>query len=624
MLKTTLGQILVNEALPEDMRDYNRVLTKKDMGKLATELAEKHPEKYREAMKRLHDVGRAAAYSTNGLSFGLKDIKPTLAVRDAQVRVQRQLRAILSNPQLDDKTRSMEILKLASSTQRELVEKVYEEARGMDNPLAHQVLGSGHGNKFSLNSIIGADMQYVDHKNEPIPIPVLRGYSQGLRPVEYFAGAFGTRKGVMDLKTATADAGFFGKQLVQMTHRLLVTGQDEDDPERQATAHDRGYPTDVDDTDNEGSFLARPVGPYKRDTLLTPKILRDIKEMGVQDILVRSPIVGGPEDGGVYAKDVGYREKRRLPPIGDYVGIAAAQALSEPVTQAQISSKHSGGVGGAGSISGFKAINSLVQVPKTYPGAASHAQLDGRVQEIREAPQGGYYVQIGGQDHYVPVDRKLQINRGDEIEAGDVLSDGIPNPAEVVKHKGIGEGRRYFVQAMRQVMQNSGIAPQRRNLELLSRGLVNHVRMTDEHASYSPEDVVPYSVLERNWQPRAGSVTGAPKSLTGHYLERPVLHYSIGTKVGKNVASTLDRYGIKQVEAHRQPPPFQPEMIRGMSNISNDQDWMTRMLGSYQQKGLLSSVHRGVTSDTAGSSFVPSLARGETFGVSGTTSGWRP
>lgn len=623
MLKTTLGQILVNEALPEDMRDYNRVLTKKDMGKLATELAEKHPDKYRESMKRLHDVGRSAAYSTNGLSFGLKDIKPTLAVRDAQVRVQRQLRAILSNPELDDKTRSLEILKLASSTQRDLVEKVYEEARGMDNPLAHQVLGSGHGNKFSLNSIIGADMQYVDHKNEPIPIPVLRGYSQGLRPVEYFAGAFGTRKGVMDLKTATADAGFFAKQLMQMTHRLLVTGHDEDDPERQATAHDRGYPTDVDDTDNEGSFLSRPVGPYKRDTLLTPKILRDIKEMGVHEILVRSPIVGGPEDGGVYAKDVGYREKRRLPPVGDYVGIAAAQALSEPVTQAQISSKHSGGVGGAGSISGFKAINALVQVPKTYPGAASHAQLDGRVQSIREAPQGGHYVQIGSQDHYVPVDRKLQVNRGDNIEAGDVLSDGIPNPSEVVRHKGIGEGRRYFVQAMRQVMQNSGIAPQRRNLELLSRGLVNHVRMTDEHASYSPDDIVPYSVLERNWQPRTGSVTGAPKSLTGHYLERPVLHYSIGTRVGKNVASTLDRYGIKQVEAHRQPPPFQPEMIRGMSNISNDQDWMTRMLGSYQQKGLLNSVHRGVTSDTSGSSFVPSLARGETFGVSGTTSGWR-
>lgn len=624
MLKTTLGQLLVNQALPEDMRNYERALTKKDMGKLATELAQKHPDKYRDVMKRLHDVGRDAAYTTNGLSFGLKDIKPTLAARDVQQRVQRQLRGILADRKLDDKSRSLAILKLAANAQRELVDKVYEEARGTDNPLAHQVSGPGVGNKFSLNSLIGADMQYVDHKNEPIPIPVLRGYGQGLRPVEYFAGAFGTRKGVMDLKTATADAGFFGKQLAQMTHRLLVTDDDERDEERLATAHDRGYPTDVDDADNEGALLARPVGPYKRNTILTPRILKDIKEMGVQDILVRSPLVGGPEDGGVYAKDVGYREKGKLPPIGDYVGIAAAQALSEPVTQAQISSKHSGGVGGAGSISGFKAINALVQVPKKYPGGATHAQFDGHVQEIRQAPQGGYYVQIGGQDHYVPVDQELAVKKGQEIEAGDALTNGMPNPSEIVRHKGIGEGRRYFVQAMRQVLQNSGISPHRRNIELLSRGLVNHVRMTDEHGDYNPDDVVPYSMVERSWQPRQGSVTGVPKSLMGHYLERPVLHYSIGTKIGKNVASALQKYGINNVEAHRDPPPFQPEMVRGMSNISNDPDWMTRMLGSYQQKGLMDSVHRGAVSDTAGSSFVPSLARGETFGVTGAISGWRP
>jgi hypothetical protein len=624
MLKTTAGQILLNEALPEDLRDYERVLTKKEMGKLATTLAEKHPDKYRDVMKRIHDVGRSAGFTTNGMSFGLKDIKPTLAARDAQLRVQRELRSILSDRQLSEQERSLKILRLASQTQRELVEKVYEEAKGADNPLAHQVAGAAVGNKFSLNSLIGADMQYVDHKNDPIPIPVLRGYSQGLRPVEYFAGAFGTRKGVMDLKAATADAGFFAKQLTQMTHRLLVTDDDERDQDRLAVAHDRGFPTDVDDVDNEGALLARPVGPYKRNTILTPKILKDIKELGIKDILVRSPMVGGPDDGGVYAKDVGYREKGSLPPIGDYVGIAAAQALSEPVTQAQISSKHSGGVGGASAIGGFKAINALVQVPKKYPDGAAHAQVDGRVQDIRPAPQGGHYVQINGQDHYVPVDRELSVTRGQEIEAGDVISDGMPNPAEVVRHKGIGEGRRYFVQAMQTVFKNSGVSGHRRNIELLSRGLVNHVRMTDEHGDYSPDDIVPYSMLERAWEPRTGSVTGEPKTLMGHYLERPILHYSIGTKIGKNVVGTLGKYGINNIEAHREPPPFQPEMIRGMSNISNDPDWMTRMLGSYQQKGLLSSVHRGGTSDTAGSSFVPALSRGETFGASGATSGWRP
>lgn len=626
MLKTTLGQILINDALPPDMRDYDRVLTKKSMGALATDLAKRYPEKYRDVMKRLHDVGKDAGYSSAGLSFSLKHIRPTLAVRAAQIRTQNAMQHILSDKRLGDKEKQLKLLELAETTQKELLDKVYKEAEAQDNPLVHQIAGSGVGNKYQLNSLIGADMQYLDHRGDPIPIPVLRGYGQGLRPVEYFAGAFGTRKGVIDLKTATADAGFYGKQLAQMTHRLLVTADDDDDTdeERSAAALERGYPTDVDDADNEGALLARPVGPYKRNTVLTPKILRDIKEMGVKDLLVRSPIVGGPADGGVYARDVGYREKGRLPPAGDYVGIAAAQALSEPVTQSQISSKHSGGVGGAGAISGFKALNALVQVPKKYPDGAAHAQADGRVQEIRPAPQGGHYVQINGQDHYVPTERALAIKKGDELEAGDVLSDGMPNPSEIVKHKGVGEGRRYFVQAMRQVMGNSGIGAHRRNIELLSRGLINHVRLTDEYGDYAPDDIVPYSMLERNWTPREGSVAAAPQTLTGHYLEKPVLHYSIGTKIGKGVLANLNKYGIKSVQAHKEPPPFQPEMVRGMANISNDPDWMTRMLGSYQEKGLMNSVHRGLSSDSAGSSYVPALAQGEQFGVTGTTSGWKP
>lgn len=626
MLKTTLGQILINDALPQDMRNYDRVLTKKTMAQLGDELAHKHPDQYRQVMKRLHDIGRDAGYSTNGLSFGLKDIKPTLAVRAAQVKLQAEINNVLSDRRLSEQEKNLRLMELSSQTQQDLVEKVFNEAKANDNPLAHQITGSGVGNKFQLNSLIGADMQYLDHRGDPIPIPVTRGYSQGLRPVEYFAGAFGTRKGVIDLKTATADAGFYGKQLTQVAHRLLVTADDDDDddPERAAEAELRGLPSDVDDPDNEGALLARAAGPYKRNTVLTPKILQDLKRSGVKDILVRSPTIGGPADGGVYAKDVGYREKGRLPPIGDYVGVAAAQALSEPVTQSQISSKHSGGVGGAGGIAGFKALNALVQVPKKYPDGAAHAQVDGRVQEIRKAPQGGFYVTISGQDHYVSAERNLNVKKGDTLEAGDVLSDGMPNPSEVVRHKGIGEGRRYFVQAMRQVLTNIGISSHRRNVELLSRGLINHVRLTDEHGDYAPDDVVPYSTIERNWTPRTGAVSAAPQSLAGHYLEKPVLHYSIGTKIGKGVIDNLKKYGINNVQAHKEPPPFQPEMVRGMANISNDPDWMTRMLGSYQEKGFTNSVHRGLSSDSAGSSYVGALARGENFGVTGTTSGWKP
>jgi hypothetical protein len=624
MIKTTLGQVLINSALPQDMRDYNRVLTKKNMTALATDLAKKYPDKYREVMQRLQEVGAETSYTTNGLSLGLDAISPTPGALKKQLEIKQRLRGILADRRLDDKTRNLRILELTSQAQKELIDTVYREAEEQDNPLFHQVSAGVKGNKFQLNSIIGADMQYVDHRDEPIPIPVMRNYSQGLRPVEYFAGAFGTRKGLIDLKTATSDAGFFAKQLTQMNHRLLVTADDEEDKEILANAEMRGFPSDVDDEDNEGALLARGVGPYKRNTLLTPKILKHLKELGIKDILVRSPTVGGPEDGGVYARDVGYREKDRLPPIGDYVGIAAAQALAEPVTQSQISSKHSGGVGGAGAISGFKALNALVQVPEKYPNGATHSQLDGLVQDIRPAPQGGHYVIIDGKEHYVPTGTNVSVKKGDQLEAGDVISDGMPSPAEIVKYKGVGEGRRYFVGAMRQVLKNSGITSHRRNIELLSRGLINHVRLNDEYGDYVPDDVVPYSMLERNWTPRPGSVRGVPKSLTGHYLERPVLHYSIGTKIGRSVIDNLNKYGIKDVEAHKEPPPFEPEMVRGMSNVTNDPDWMTRMMGSYQQKSLLSATYRGATSDTSGSSFVPTLARGETFGLSGPTSGWKP
>ena len=618
MLKTTLGQLLINEALPRDLRDYNRVLNKKNMIALATELAQKYPDQYRDVTRRLQDVGRETSYTTNGLSVGLDAIKPTISALKKQQEVRQRLRGILADLGLDDKARNMKILELTSGAQKDIVDSVYKDAEEQDNPLFHQVAGGIKGNKFQLNSLLGADLQYVDHKNDPIPIPVMRSYSQGLRPVEYFAGAFGTRKGLIDLKTSTSDAGFFAKQLTQINHRLLVTADDDDN-----TDDTRGFPTDVDDADNEGALLARGVGPYKRNTTLTPKILKDLKNLGIKDILVRSPIVGGPEDGGVYAKDVGYREKNRLPPIGDYVGVAAAQALSEPLTQSMISSKHSGGVGGAGAIGGFKAINALVQVPEKYPNGATHSSIDGAVQEIRPAPQGGSYVTVGGVDHYVPTGVNITVNKGDNIEAGDVVSEGVPSPAEIVRHKGIGEGRKYFVHTMRQIMQNSGISPHRRNVELLARGMINHVRLTDEHGDYVPDDIVPYSMLERHWQPRTGSVHGAPKSLQGHYLEKPALHYTIGTKIGKSVVDNLSKYGITDIEAHKEPPPFEPEMVRGMASMSTDPDWMTRMLGSYQQKSLLQATHRGGTSDTSGSSFVPGLARGETFGLGGATSGWK-
>ena len=189
------------------------------------------------------------------------------------------------------------------------------------------------------------------------------------------------------------------KQLQQVSHRLVVVG---DDDHRQGNGVIRGMPVNTEDPDNAGALLGNDTGDYARNTFLTPKILKDLVRRGHERILVRSPIVGGSPDGGVYARDVGVRERGTLPGHGEQVAPTSAQALAEPVSQTQLSSKHAGGVvGQSRGVSGFDAINQLIQSPETAKGGASHADVDGVVSKIEDAPAGGKYVTVGDTQHHV-------------------------------------------------------------------------------------------------------------------------------------------------------------------------------------------------------------------------------
>jgi hypothetical protein len=613
-VRTTVGQILINETLPEDMRDYDRVLDKKGMKKLFQELAAQHPEKYREVSHAISQVGWRAAQQTGGFSFGLKHMRKSKAGKAVRKRILKAMETALSDDNLTDEQREALITKYAGREMEKQREAIYEEALAAENPLALQVLSGSRGSPMNLASLLGSDLLYTDQRDRLIPVPVLRSYAEGLTPAEYWAGTYGARRGVMATKFATRDAGFLAKQLNQVAHRLMVVDQDRDgEPDTV-----RGVPFDVDDPDSEGALLAHPIGGYARNTPVTPKILHNLKRKGIKRVLLRSPMVGGSPEGGIYARDVGIREKSGLPGKGENVGLAAAQALSEPLSQAQLSAKHSGGVAGEEkAVSGFDYINQLIQVPKTFKGGASHSQIDGIVTRIEDAPAGGKYVYVGSDKHFVAEGFGMKVKRGQRVEAGDVLSEGIPNPSEVVKHKGVGEGRRYFTQAFRQVMNEANLTVNRRNVELLSRGLINHVRLTDEYDRYVPDDVVPYSTLERRWKPRAGAVQRKPKEAIGKYLERPYLHYTIGTKVRPSMLKDFDEFGVKDVDVHDDPPPFQPEMIRGMYSVQHDPDWMTRMYGSGIKGSLLRGAQRGASSTELGTSFVPGLARGVEFGRQG-------
>jgi len=611
MLRTTIGQLMLNNALPEDMRDYTRKWDKKTSKKIFDELAKKYPDKYRDVAKQLSDVSRDVVYSAGGFSFGIDDLLPTPAVLASRTRLKRRIHDIMENGRFSESMRDAKIVEATAGEQEKLEPELLAEATQAGNPIAAQVHSGARGKPRELKRLIAGDSLYVDHRDNVIPVPINHGFAEGLDPSEWFAASFGARKGLIDTKFSTQKAGFFAKQLNQLAHRLVVTQEDDDDDQVSI----RGLPVDTDDTDNEGALLAVASNEYPRNTVLTPKILQDLRQSGVKRILVRSPAVGGPKRGGVSARDVGYRERGGFTPLGDNVGLAAAQALSEKLTQGQLESKHSGGVKGAGkAVTGFEALNQMIQTPKNYKGGASHAQIDGRVGAIEKAPTGGYRVRIGDREHFVAAGFDVKVKVGDTIEAGDVLSDGLPNPSEVVVHKGIGAGRRYFIDAFTKSFRDSGMGAHRRNVELIARGLIDHIEITDETEGYLPGDIVPYSNFEKTWQPRPGYATSNPKSSVGKYLERPVLHYTVGTKIKPSMLQDFKEFNIKQLDVHNEPPPFQPQMVRALDSAQHDPDWMTRFIGSNQKKSLLSAARKGGISDTTGTSFLPALTEGVDFG----------
>lgn len=279
--------------------------------------------------------------------------------------------------------------------------------------------------------------------------------------------------------------------------------------------------------------------------------------------------------------------------------------------------KHSGKKAkGKSTYSGFEAIKNMATVPGTYPDAAAVSTEDGKVESIVDAPQGGKYVYVGGKRHYVAPGYDILVKEGDEVEAGDQISDGVINPVDVVKYKGIGEGRRYFANRFTQMMKDSNYAVNRRNVEAIARTLVNHVQVDDEDAEAQllPGDIATYSSWSFGYRPREGTKFQTPKQSVGQYLEEPVLHYTIGTKITKKTAEDMARYGIGNVFSNPNPVGVTPVMQSVVKSTGSSGDWMARLGTTYLKTRLTEDAQTGAESHLHSTNPIPGVAKGVEFG----------
>lgn len=167
--------------------------------------------------------------------------------------------------------------------------------------------------------------------------------------------------------------------------------------------------------------------------------------------------------------------------IGEAVGIIAAQSIGEPGTQLTMRTFHTGGVAGDDITQGLPRIQELFEA-RNPKGQATISEIDGVIKEIREA-KDRREIEVQGEAetkvYSVTYGSRLRVSEGDQIEAGDELTDGSIDPKEILRIKGIRGVQNYILQEVQRVYRNQGVEINDKHVEVMIRQMLRKIRIVD-------------------------------------------------------------------------------------------------------------------------------------------------
>ena len=622
MQETTVGKILLKHNVPDHLKSHvdEVTLDKKGISSLFQKLSDGPSDVYKDYVTRLARLGFEVA-TRQGSTVPLTDLSPLDDKEERFDKLEKDLAEIKRSPGTK-REKDQKIFELYQKFTKDFEDALMAAGIKKNHTLAKVITSGSRGSMQQYRQTVGGVILVNDEKGRPITdFPIRHSFAEGLSIPEYLLHSYGTRAGAIGTKLSVADSGFFSKQLSRAAMPIKIEEHD--------CGTSNGIPSPVSDKDSCGTYLALPVGGFNKNNEVTPSMLATLKAKGIDEIVFRSPMTcqAGRRNHAwsVCQLCAGKRESGRLPAIGSYLGVTAATALGEPLAQGTLNTKHtsSGSTLGKTTATGFKLIQQLANIPHTFQNRAAIAEVDGTVSHIRKLPQGGSEIVITpdrgdkkGVLHYVPSGFDVTADLNSKVETGDVISEGLVNPADIVKHKGIGEGRRYYTDVMRKAFEESGMGGNRRNFEVIAKAAIDHVKIThpDGLGNHLPDAIVSYQSIEKDYKPRPDSLLVRVDAALGKYLETSVLHYTIGTKITSSVINYLKKHGIQAIQVHDSPPPFEPEMHRLLDVPGHVPDWAHQLYSTYLEKRLIKGVNEGLTSNLKGPSPILGLAYGVSFG----------
>ena len=362
-----------------------------------------------------------------------------------------------------------------------------------NNPLKMMVASSARGNNVQLNGVSGMRGIMSNASGQKVDIPVKSNFSKGLNPLEYFISSRGGRKGLADTALKTADSGYLTRRLVDISHEVVVTEEDCFETRGEKVKGITVTDLIVDDMKIE-SLEERISGRYavedilnpetkeiivSANTMISPKQAKEISACGIKSVQIRS-LLSCRAKQGVCAKCYGRNMSGKdVVPIGEAVGIIAAQSIGEPGTQLTMRTFHTGGAAVASDITkGLPRVEEIFEARRPK-GEAVLSEVAGKASVKEEAKQ--FVITVSNSDNSIEYEIKkptfLKVKNGDIVEPGSQLTEGSINPTDLLRTKGLKGLQDYLLREVISVYRAQDVKINDKHIEVIIRQMLKKVKI---------------------------------------------------------------------------------------------------------------------------------------------------
>ena len=528
--ETTVGLLIFNENIPQDLGFIDRSKAENALKfEVDFHVGKKQIKQILEKVINTHGATTTAEVLDNVKAMGYKystQAAMTVSISDMTVPPQKPQMIADAQDTVDKITRQY---KRGLITDEERYKEVIETWKDTDDALTKALLtgldkynnifmmadSGARGSDKQIKQLAGMRGLMADTTGRTIELPIKSCFREGLDVLEYFMSAHGARKGLSDTALRTADSGYLTRRLVDVSQHMIVRESD------CCAGTGREIPGMVVKAFMEGreeieSLQERITGRFSCNTIcdkdgnvivkanhmITPKRAAKVMAEGVDEngnpitqVKIRT-VLTCRSHMGVCAKCYGSNlATGQAVQVGEAIGIIAAQSIGEPGTQLTMRTFHTGGVAGGDITQGLPRVEEIFEARKPK-GLAIITEFGG-IATIKDTKKKREVIVTNNETgetkaYLIPYGSRIKVVDGQELEAGDELTEGSVNPHDILKIKGVRAVQDYMLREVQRVYRLQGVEINDKHVEVIVRQCLQKIRVEEPGDS----DLLPGSMVD--------------------------------------------------------------------------------------------------------------------------------